>query len=106
LQALNSTFPDVPWDAPSFRGLPLIVRVFGLPKAHHFSNKKKHTRKYTTPILILSDPIVLPELLAGLVSNTVIYSMVCRLQDAISGHGSEAPLVPVQTSHRGRFVLQ
>lgn len=26
--------------------------------------------------------------------------------DAISSHGSEAPPVPVQTSHRGRFLLQ
>lgn len=26
--------------------------------------------------------------------------------DAVSGHGSEAPLVSVQTSHRGRFLLQ
>lgn len=26
--------------------------------------------------------------------------------DAISGHGSEAPIVPVQASHRDSFLLQ
>jgi hypothetical protein len=36
----------------------------------------------------------------------LICSMVWRLQNAISGHGSQAPPVPAQTSHRGRFLLQ